>query len=102
MDKNNSNKKQMYILSNYYCFGNLKDFLMKINLNIDYYWDIIFEMIISIAFIHEIGYIHLDVKPSNYLVNELGELLLNDFSMSIPENESDPNTFDCDGDSVSI
>ena len=102
-----NNHKQMYVVSNYCCFGNLVDFISKIKQNtdiniIDFYWDIIFEMIASIQFFHTIGYIHLDVKPTNYLVNQKGELIINDFSLSIKENEISSKNFDSDGDSIYI
>lgn len=98
-------KSNIYISSNYCCFGNLNNFLSKINSNnknIDFYWDIFFEMMISIQFLHELGYVHMDIKPNNYLVNENGEILLNDFSLSIQEKDININTFDFDGDSIYI
>ena len=97
------------MVSNYCPNGNLVEFLQKIKnsnfvLNIDFYWDIIFQMLISVDFLHKLGYIHLDIKPTNYLVNKDGELQLTDFSLSIKENEIDKliNVYEYEGDSKYI
>ena len=107
--KNSLNKKIIYMVSNYCPNGNLVEFLQKIKnsnfvLNIDFYWDIIFQMLISVDFLHKLGYIHLDIKPTNYLVNKDGELQLTDFSLSIKENEIDKliNVYEYEGDSKYI
>ena len=107
--KNSLNKKIIYMVSNYCPNGNLVEFLQKLKnsnfvLNIDFYWDIIFQMLISVDFLHKLGYIHLDIKPTNYLVNKDGELQLTDFSLSIKENEIDKliNVYEYEGDSKYI
>ena len=105
--KTSSNKKIIYMVSNYCPNGNLIEFIQKIKnckfvLNTDFYWDIIFQMIISVAFLHKLGYIHLDIKPSNYLVNKDGELQLTDFSLTVKENEIDKFVNDYEGDSKYI
>ena len=73
-------------------------------LNIDFYWDIIFQMMISLQFLHQIGYIHLDIKPTNYLVDSKGNLQLTDFSLSIKNSEKDKllNLYEYEGDSKYI
>lgn len=90
---NNNNSKSMYIVSNFCQNGNLKQFLNKMknfynNIDINnFYWDIIFEMMISLNYLHKIGYIHLDIKPSNYFVNEKGFILLSDFCLTLKEKD---------------
>ena len=84
--------KNLYLLSNFYENGDIFDYLEKLeeihfNFTENFYWDIVFEMMMGLLFIHEIGYMHIDVQPSNYLVNENGYLKLNDFSLSIKINE---------------
>jgi serine/threonine protein kinase len=73
-------------------------------LNPDFYWDIIFQMMISLNFFHQIGYIHLDIKPTNYLVDSKGNLQLTDFSLSIKNSEKDKliNLYEYEGDSKYI
>ena len=44
-------------------------------------------MIISVYFLHSLGYIHFDIKPSNYLINDNGCLILNDFYLAEKESE---------------
>ena len=81
-----------YLLSNYYKNGNLKMFLQNLKdkqfiLTSSYLWDIIFEMIISVYFLHSLGYIHFNIKPSNYLINDNGCLILSDFYLTKKESE---------------
>ena len=118
-DKNQKNfvkKKIIYMVSNYCSNGNLVEFINKIKesnkenknindmLNSDFYWDIIFQMMISLDFLHKLGYIHLDIKPTNYLVDEGGVLQLTDFSLSVKENEVDKllSLYEYEGDSKYI
>ena len=119
---NNSkiNKRIIYMVSEYCPNDNLIKFIQKIQsceinekeknnvdlniLNPDFYWDIIFQMMISLNFFHQIGYIHLDIKPTNYLVDSKGNLQLTDFSLSIKNSEKDKliNLYEYEGDSKYI
>ena len=110
------NKKIIYTVSNYCPNGNLVEFIQKIKecnkdnknidiiLNSEFYWDIIFQMMISLNYFHKIGYIHLDIKPTNYLVDAGGILQLTDFSLCIKENEIDKllSLYEYEGDSKYI
>ena len=114
------NKRNIYMVSDYCSNDNLIKFIKKISscekgekeknnidiniLNPDFYWDIIFQMMISVNFIHQIGYIHLDIKPTNYLVDSKGNLQLTDFSLSIKNSEKDKliNLYEYEGDSKYI
>ena len=107
--KSTANNKNMYIVTNYCINGNLKEYLSNlkkcntIKLNYDFYWDIIFQMIIPINFLHKLGYIHFDIKPTNYLVMNNNQLLLNDFCLSIKEeNIRNISTDELEGDSIYI
>ena len=109
-----TNKKIIYMVSNYCCNGNLVEFIQKIKsqncqncqniLNSEFYWDIVFQMMISLTFLHKLGYMHLDVKPTNYLVDGNGLLQLTDFSLSIKEKEIDKllSLYEYEGDSKYI
>ena len=108
-NKNISNNKNMYIVTDYCVNGNLKEYISNIKnyenfkLSYSFYWDIIFQMIIPIYFLHKLGYIHFDIKPTNYLVNENNQLLLNDFCLSIKEDTINNITTDeLEGDSIYI
>ena len=84
--------KNMYILTEYYSKGDLIDYLEQLEKNNfvftpKFYWDIIFEMIIGLLYIHNKGYIHFDIKPNNYLVDDEGFIILNDFGLSHKEKE---------------
>ena len=78
-------EKFIYILYKYYPNGDLLDYLEKLENNFqfspDFYWDLIFEMIMGLKYFHELGYLHLDVKPSNFLVDQNGYLKLSDFGL---------------------
>ena len=74
--------KNLYLLSNFYENGDIFDYLEKLEENKfifteDFYWDLVFEMIMGLLFVHECGYIHTDIQPGNYLVDSNGYLKLN-------------------------
>ena len=81
-----TSQKYLYILYNYYPNGDLFDYLGKLELakfkfTSNFYWDIIFEMLMGVKYFHELGYLHLDIKPTNFLVDEKGYLKLTDFGL---------------------
>ena len=107
--KSAANSKNIYIVTDYCINGNLKEYISNlkkynnIKLNYSFYWDIIFQMIIPITFLHKLGYIHFDIKPTNYLVMNNNQLLLNDFCLSIKEeNIRNISTDELEGDSMYI
>ena len=88
--------KNLYLLSNYYENGDIFDYIEKLELlakdglftfSENFYWDIIFEMMMGTLFAHECGYMHIDIQPTNFLVEENGYLKLNDFSLAIRVSE---------------
>ena len=107
-DNLKNGNKNMFIVTNYCLGGDLKEFINKIkksNLNYDkdFYWDIIFQMIESVSFLHKLGYVHFDIKPSNFLVQENGQLLLSDFCLTIKEKDIiNYSTEELEGDSMFI
>ena len=85
-----TSNRNMYIVTEYCMGGDLKEYINKIqNLNYDksIYWDIIFQMIYSVSFLHKLDYVHFDIKPSNFLIKEDGQLLLSDFCLTIKEKD---------------
>ena len=79
--------KNLYILLDYYPFGDILDYLGHLEKNInfkfttEFYWDIIFEMIVGLLYFHNKGYIHFDIKPTNFIVDNNGYIKLNDFGL---------------------
>ena len=107
-DNSKTGNKNMYIVTDYCLGGDLKEYLNKIkksNFKYDkeFYWDIVFQMIVSVAFLHKLGYVHFDIKPTNFLVQENGQLLLSDFCLTIKEKDIiNVATEDFEGDSMYI
>lgn len=84
--------KNIYILTPYYKNGDVLDYLGQLEINNftftpEFYWDMIFEMMIGLLYIHKKGYIHFDIKPTNYLVDDNGYILINDFGLSYNKEE---------------
>ena len=105
-NKSTANSKNMYIVTDYCVNGNLKEYISNIKnfrnikLNYSFYWDIIFQMIVPVNFLHKLGYIHFDIKPTNYLVMNNNQLLLNDFCLTKKEeNIKNISTDELEGDS---
>ena len=78
--------KYLYILYDYYPNGDLLNYLEKLEkinyiFTSDFYWDIIFEMIMGLKYFHGLGYLHLDIKPTNFLVDQNGCIKLSDFGL---------------------
>ena len=101
-----TSNRNMNIVTEYCLGGDLKQYINKIQkLNYDKnnYWDIVFQMIFSVAFLHKLGYIHFDIKPSNFLIKEDGQLLLSDFCLTIKEKDViNYSSEDFEGDSMFI
>jgi len=81
----------LYISQDFCLFGDLLNYLEKIeNVNTpenlilteSFYWDLIFEMMCGIHFVHKCEYVHLDVKPGNFLVTENGGVKIGDFGLT--------------------
>ncbi|MCQ2818424.1 MAG: protein kinase [archaeon] len=95
--KYKSNKKILYVQTNYCSNGNLEEYINKLKIfqfqfSENFFWDIIFEMMCGVYYLHCIGFIHLDIKPKNFLVDEHGTIKLTDFCQS---RELNKKSIDC-------
>jgi len=48
----------------------------------DVLWNMALDMIFSLKHVHDSGFIHLDIKPSNFFVCENGTVKLGDYGMA--------------------
>ena len=88
----NYSDKNLYILTNFCEYGDIFDYFEKLEntkfeFTENFYWDIVFEMMICLLYINNLGYLHLDIQPANYLVDQNGYIKLNDYSLSHKINE---------------
>lgn len=91
--------KNLYIVNNYCSNGNLVDYienlkLFQYNFNSNFFYDIVFEMLCAVMHLHKVGYIHFDIKPTNFLINEHGNIKLTDFCLSRSQNFTTNNPTD--------
>ena len=87
LEEDENRKKNLYAITKLYENGDLFDYLSNLeNKNFiftkSFYWDIIFQMLCGVFHLHEIGYLHLDIKPENFLVDLNGNIYLSDFGLS--------------------
>ncbi|KAI8938602.1 hypothetical protein NX059_004475 [Plenodomus lindquistii] len=76
----------LYIQTEYCEGGNLRRYLDNVGFNsrLDDFriWKILLELLMGLQFIHESGYIHLDLKPANILIDFEGGLKIADFGLA--------------------
>lgn len=99
--------KNLFILYDYYTNGDLLDFLenlekAKFAFSNDFYWDLIFEMMCGVLFVNQCDFVHLDVKPANFLVDAQGYIALNDYGLSQKLNQFNKSDDIFEGDSKYI
>lgn len=75
--------KYLYIVMDYLAGGDLMTVLMKKDILTEeeskFY---IGELILAVASIHKMNYIHRDLKPDNVLIGKDGHIKLSDFGLS--------------------
>ena len=77
-----------YIVMPFIASGTLHERLMKGSLNPVLGGRIVDQLASALAYAHERGVIHRDVKPSNVLLDEQGNAILSDFSFARPQETS--------------
>lgn len=79
-------KGYLYIQTEFCEDGNLRDFMIrhgaKGRLDDFRIWKILLELSIGVKHIHEQGFIHLDLKPANVLIDFEGVLKIADFGLA--------------------
>ncbi len=79
-----TNKEHAYILMDYFRAPNVKTQLMSDIMALQIRAQKLIEgLCISLAHMHDKGWIHRDIKPENILFNKSGELKLIDFSLTV-------------------
>ncbi|XP_022905232.1 serine/threonine-protein kinase Genghis Khan isoform X2 [Onthophagus taurus] len=79
----------LYLVMDYYCGGDLLTLLSKFEdrLPEDMARFYIAEMVLAIDSIHNLGYVHRDIKPDNVLLDANGHIRLADFGSCLKLNE---------------
>ena len=79
-------KGHLYIQTDFCEDGNLKDFLAqagyKGRLDDFRIWKILLELSLGVKYIHDHGFIHLDLKPANVFIDFEGVLKIGDFGLA--------------------
>ncbi|KAI7848467.1 kinase-like domain-containing protein [Circinella umbellata] len=67
--------------------GSLAEYIKYHNRNIPEsdVWSILYELAQGVKAIHDANIIHLDLKPSNVLINDMGSIKIGDFGVSVRE-----------------
>ena len=79
-------KNHLYIQTEFCENGNMKDFLLRTGFKgrLDDFriWKILLETALGLRSIHDAGFMHLDLKPANILIDWEGVLKIADFGMA--------------------
>lgn len=75
-----------YLLTPFYAGGSLRDYIQQQTLDSQQAFALFEQMLQAVAALHVAGYIHLDIKPSNFLFKQSdgAGLILADFALAQP------------------
>jgi len=73
-------KTDTYLLFPYYEKGDLLDNILDEELDEERIKKYVYQMLKTIESLNKIGYVHLDIKPENFLLDKYNDLVLTDFS----------------------
>jgi serine/threonine protein kinase len=109
LDGNNNSltENHLFITQEFCKYGDLLDYLEKVEesgfkFTEEFYWDLIFEMMCGVNFLHECDFIHFDIKPGNFLIDEYGCVKLGDFGLSRNSSTLKKGEDIFEGDSIYI
>ena len=73
-----------YVLTPFYTGGNLRDYMQQYSLSQRQVFAIFEQMLQATAALHAAGFLHLDIKPANFLLKQPDgtELVLADFALA--------------------
>lgn len=75
--------RSLYLAMEYLPGGDFRTFLnASLPLALDEIKFYFLEMVFAVSSVHELGYIHRDVKPENFLIDARGHLKLTDFGLA--------------------
>ncbi|KAI3390094.1 hypothetical protein SNEBB_010997 [Seison nebaliae] len=77
----------LYFVMDYYCGGDLLSFSTREIITEDVCRFYMAELILALDSIHQLGYVHRDVKPDNCLIDIHGHLKLADFGSCLKMNK---------------
>ena len=83
--------KSVYLLFPYYKNGDLYESLHKINMSEYIAKHIIYQMLLTVEDLNQLGYVHCDIKPENFLLDSKKNLVLTDFGSAQPINDKESN-----------
>lgn len=76
-----------YYVMPYYPAGNLAQAIRQQSLDRNQIIHLMQSMVSAIKQLHQLGWLHLDIKPSNFLLNEqFHQVILSDFALARPIN----------------
>lgn len=73
-----------YVLMPFYAGGSLRDYLQQHTLSQQQVFALFEQMLQAVAALHTAGFLHLDIKPANFLFKQAGDtgLVLADFALA--------------------